>query len=158
MCGLRTNKPSSNFLTDRSKTVLLLWIFFVICVCLCHTVMSVSCSLVVTCWERADLLTLLYVFLCFCHFPIWVSCDTWLYRFLIVAFFLTYYNFFHFIFRFDYDRKLLESAIQNDIQMKEIMKTFNSALQEIKGKYNKFRSFREGFIFAKVSRTLNPCE
>ena len=35
--------------------------------CLCH------CSLVVTCWERAYLLALLYVmfFLCFCHFPMW---------------------------------------------------------------------------------------
>ena len=32
-----------------------------------------SCSLVVTCWERADLVGLLYVtfFVCFCHFPIW---------------------------------------------------------------------------------------
>ena len=38
-----------------------------------HTVMSVPCSLVVTCWERADLLALLYVtYSCvFCHFPIW---------------------------------------------------------------------------------------
>ena len=35
--------------------------------------MSVTlCSLVVTCWERADLLGLCVcdVFLCFCHFPI----------------------------------------------------------------------------------------
>ena len=30
-------------------------------VCLCHTVVSVPCSLVVTCWERADLLALLSV-------------------------------------------------------------------------------------------------
>ena len=30
-------------------------------------VMSVSCSFVVTCWERADLLAL--VFVAFCHFP-----------------------------------------------------------------------------------------
>ena len=27
----------------------------------CHAALSVTCSLVVTCWERADLLTLLYV-------------------------------------------------------------------------------------------------
>ena len=33
--------------------------FFVICVSLCHTVMSGSSSLVVTCWEKADLLALL---------------------------------------------------------------------------------------------------
>ena len=47
---------------------------FVICVCLkvCHTVMSVSCSLMVTCWESADLLALLFVLfsLCYCHLPI----------------------------------------------------------------------------------------
>ena len=33
----------------------------------CCAVVSVPCSLVVTCWERADLLTL--VFVVFCHFP-----------------------------------------------------------------------------------------
>ena len=65
-------KPSSNFLTGRSKVVLLLWICFVICVCLCHTDMSVSCSRVATCWERADLGSLVCdVFLRFSHFPIW---------------------------------------------------------------------------------------
>ena len=44
---------------------------FAICVCLCHTVMSTSCSLVVTSWEMAELLTLLYVmFSCvFVTFP-----------------------------------------------------------------------------------------
>ena len=31
------------------------------CLCLCHTAMSISCSLVVTCWERSDLFALLYV-------------------------------------------------------------------------------------------------
>ena len=35
-------------------------LLFVMCVS-CHTVSSVPCSLVVTCWERADPLTLLYV-------------------------------------------------------------------------------------------------
>ena len=34
---------------------------FLFCVCLCHFVLSVSCSLVVTCWEMADFLALLYV-------------------------------------------------------------------------------------------------
>ena len=35
-------------------------------------VMSISCSLVVTCWERADLFAPLYVMFscCFCHLPI----------------------------------------------------------------------------------------
>ena len=38
---------------------------------LCHTVMSVSCSLVVTCWKRSGLLSPLYVmFSCvFVTFP-----------------------------------------------------------------------------------------
>ena len=34
---------------------------FLFCVCLCYIVLSVSCCLVVTCWERADFLALLYV-------------------------------------------------------------------------------------------------
>ena len=33
----------------------------------CCAVDSVPCSLVVTCWERADLLAV--VFVVFCHFP-----------------------------------------------------------------------------------------
>ena len=37
-----------------------LWILFDICV-LCNAALSVPCILVVTCWERADLLTFLYV-------------------------------------------------------------------------------------------------
>ena len=35
-------KPSSNFLTDRSKAVFLLWVLFVICV----SCLSLSCCLV----------------------------------------------------------------------------------------------------------------
>ena len=33
----------------------------------CCAVLPVPCSLVVTCWERADLLAV--VFVVFCHFP-----------------------------------------------------------------------------------------
>ena len=33
----------------------------------CYTVVSVPCSLVVTCWERADLLAAMIVV--FCYFP-----------------------------------------------------------------------------------------
>ena len=43
--------------------------------CLCCAVLPVSCSLVVTCWTRADdLLAIVCVvfFLCLCHFPICV--------------------------------------------------------------------------------------
>ena len=59
--------PSSKFLIDPS----LVDLFCYFCVCLCHTVLSVSCSHVVTCWERADLLVLFYVmFSCvFVTFP-----------------------------------------------------------------------------------------
>ena len=36
----------------------------------CCAVMSVPCSLVVTCWNKADLLAVVYVvFFVFCHFP-----------------------------------------------------------------------------------------
>ena len=58
-------KPSSNLLTDHSKEVLfygdpfLLFVFYV-----CHAILSVPCSLVVTCWESDDLLTLLYLSHC----------------------------------------------------------------------------------------------
>ena len=48
-------------------------------VCLCYAVMSVPCSLVITCWERADLLTLLCVmFPCvFVTFPYSVPGQVW---------------------------------------------------------------------------------
>ena len=40
--------------------------------CVCHALASVHCCLVVTCWERADLLALVCdVKLSFRHFPIW---------------------------------------------------------------------------------------
>ena len=58
--------------------------------------MSISCSFVVTCLERADLLAPLYVmFSCvfFVTFPYhtvsWAMCVTGLYRFLTFAFFFT---------------------------------------------------------------------
>ena len=53
-------------------------------VCLCHTVMSVSCCLVVTGWERSDLLALLYAMLScvFVTFPYRIPGQVW---YLIVA-------------------------------------------------------------------------
>ena len=68
-------KPTSkNVLTDRSKALLLLWIFLVICSS-CFSLLYclyVLWSSVVTSWESADLLALVRnVFFCFCHFPIW---------------------------------------------------------------------------------------
>ena len=69
------------YFTDRSKAVLLLWIFYVFvlsCVCfvLCA---SVYMCFVVTCWEMADLLALVCGVFCeFVTFPLvsWVRCGT----------------------------------------------------------------------------------
>ena len=42
--------------------------FLLFVFCVCHNFLSVSCSLVITCWERTDLFALLYVFfLVLCH-------------------------------------------------------------------------------------------
>ena len=43
-----------------SFLVLLLSIFFVSCVCLCHTAMYVSCSVVITCLKVAGLLYVMF--------------------------------------------------------------------------------------------------
>ena len=49
----------------------------------CHAFVFVHCSLVVTCWERVDLLALLYVFACvFVTFPCGVLGQAW---YLIVS-------------------------------------------------------------------------
>ena len=79
---------------DRSKAVLLLWIFYVFVLsCVCYVLCaSVYMCFVVTCWERADLLALVCGVFCeFVTFPLvsWVRCGTWLYRFLIFATLLT---------------------------------------------------------------------
>ena len=47
--------------TDRSVSFLL----FVVHVCLCYTVLSLPCSLDVTCWERAELLSFCYMYMMF---------------------------------------------------------------------------------------------
>ena len=67
-----TIKQVKLLFTYRSKAVLLLWIIFVI-YDLCHAVLPVHYSLVVTCWERANLLALLYVVFssAFYHSPMW---------------------------------------------------------------------------------------
>ena len=88
-------KHSSNLFTGRSKAVLLLWILFVNYVsffCPCYVFLYVSCSFVITCWERVDLLALLYVMyvlLSISNIVFRIRCGTWLYRFLIYAFFFT---------------------------------------------------------------------
>ena len=71
LAPLNRFKPSSkSIFTDRSKAVLLLWIVFLLVmlyVGVCCNVVSVLCSFVVTCWERADLLAVVCVM--FYHFP-----------------------------------------------------------------------------------------
>ena len=72
-------KPSSSFLSDRSKAVLILWVLLSICVS-CLIVLSVPYSLVVTCWERDGLLALMYVcdvFCVFVTFPYGVLGQVW---------------------------------------------------------------------------------
>ena len=65
-------------------------------------VLFVPCGLVITCWERADLLALLRVmFSCvFVTFPYGDLGQVWylFYLFLVVAFFLTFLTYFYCIF------------------------------------------------------------
>ena len=44
-----------------------LFLLVMLLVGVCYALVSIPCSLVVTCWERADLLAV--VFVVFCHFP-----------------------------------------------------------------------------------------
>ena len=71
--------PPVNYFTDRSKAVRLLWIFCFFCLAfvmpLCA---SVYMCLVVTCWERADLLALFCgILLWVGHFPIGILGQVW---------------------------------------------------------------------------------
>ena len=72
--------PPVTYFTDRSKAVLLLWVFYVF-VCLVfamHLCASVYMCLVVTCWERAVLLALVCgIKLWVCHFPIGILGHVW---------------------------------------------------------------------------------
>ena len=81
LAPLNRFKPSSKIFTDRSKAVLLLWIFYVFVLsCVCYVLCaSVYMCFVVTCWERADLSALVCGVFCeFVTFPLvsWVRCGT----------------------------------------------------------------------------------
>ena len=86
--GWRCEKPPVGCFADHSRAVVLLWIFYVF-FCLVFVMPlcgSVYLCLVVTCWERADLLFVV----CNCEFVTFplvslVRCGTLLYRFLISA-------------------------------------------------------------------------
>ena len=72
-------KKSCKIFTDRSKAVLLLCIF-----CVLHAFASLQCCLVVTCWERADLLALVGDVYCISvTFPCDILGQVW---YLIVSF------------------------------------------------------------------------
>ena len=102
--------PPVKYFTDRSKAVLLLWIFYVfVLFCVCYVLcMSVYMCFVVTCWERADLLALVCGVYCeFVTFPLvsWVRCGTWLYRFLIFAPLLTFNKYWKTCWNRKFDKK-----------------------------------------------------
>ena len=97
-------KPSSNYITDCSKGVLLfrILLLFVFRVCLCRAILSVPCSLVVTCGEIAELLALLYMMFCvFVGFPCCVLVKVWYLIIsipdlcLLLTFYYTYPSVFH---------------------------------------------------------------
>ena len=97
VAALRWNmfKPYSNLLSDCSKAVLLLWILCVICVsCLSLSYCSLqhSSHLLGKCWPL--ICDVFLFFLLLSHVVSWVRCSTWLYQFLIFAFFFTLLNWF----------------------------------------------------------------
>ena len=69
------------------------FLLFMFHVCLCYVILSVSCSLVTTCWDRTDLLALLCVVIsCACvTFPYGVLGQVW---YLIVSIPDLYFPFF----------------------------------------------------------------
>ena len=86
-------KPSSDIFAVRDNAECGSFLLYMFHVYLCYAVLSVPCSLVITCCERADILALLrFVFACVLslyHMLFRVRYGTWLYRFLIFAFLST---------------------------------------------------------------------
>ena len=87
LCYIPGETVLSNFVrrypNGSSKAVLLLWIFYVFRVFTMPLCVSVYMCLVVTCWERADLLPLVCgVWLWVCHFPRGILGQVW---YLIVS-------------------------------------------------------------------------
>ena len=115
------------------------WYFFcesfvLFMTCVCYAFASVHCCLVVTSWERTDLLALVFMFIVFfllSHMVSWARCGTWLYCFLIFAFLITliykfiYYHsplnlHFYFVFLYLYLHWQIEFSVSN------VCFTFNS--------------------------------
>ena len=93
--AVKREQPSSKFLTERYKAVLLLRTLsiFVFHACPFHTVSSVPCNRVVRYRKSADSWSLVCdIFLWLCHSPIWCPWSAVLlgvYRFLIFALLFT---------------------------------------------------------------------
>ena len=69
-CNLLTSKPSSKIIlltVPRRCFFCGSFLLIMLHVGVCYAVVYVPCSLVVTCWERADLLAVMIVV--FCYFP-----------------------------------------------------------------------------------------
>ena len=64
--------PSSDYLLPIPMRCFICGFFLYLCFMFIFAMFSYL-ILVVTCWERAGLLDLLWMFLYFCHFPIWCS-------------------------------------------------------------------------------------
>ena len=92
-CETRLSPPVKIFLLTDPRRCFFCGPFVLFMSWVCHAFVSVHCWLVLTCWERADLLALVCdVQLCFwslSHVVSWVRCGSWLYRLLTFATFLT---------------------------------------------------------------------
>ena len=77
------------FLTGPSKAVLLLWIFFCICIlCLFLAALWSPAGKELTSWLSC--MWCFLVFLSLSHMLSWIRCGIWLYQFLILPVFLTW--------------------------------------------------------------------
>ena len=64
--------PPVNILLTVPRRYFLCGLIVLFMSCVCHAFASVHCCRVVTCWEKAELLGLVFdVYLCFCHFLMW---------------------------------------------------------------------------------------
>ena len=94
MCRTTVLSPPVKYFTDRTKAVILLWIICVFVSCVSHAFAPVHCCLVVTCWERAELLAFVGdVYCIFVTFPCGILGQVW---YLIVSLpdlcFLSYFS------------------------------------------------------------------
>ena len=94
---------------------------FFVCLCL-PSVIFVYCNLVVTCWERADLLALLCMtFSCvlsLSHMVSWIICGTCLYGFL-----LSFFKTLQYIFELALEMFVLIGHASSECEMRQCIRT-----------------------------------